>query len=229
MSDSRSCANEPCGVTFVPSRTDALYCSRICKNRAHSRRQQMQPRPSCSVTGCDRRSKALKMREPLCSTHYMRLKRDGDVGSASPIRGGRMGFAPCVVDGCTRTFYAKGMCSLHYNRLRNEGHVGQASPRYRVGIHAYVDPRTGYRYVADPRKANKRGLEHRIVMEEVLGRPLAKYENVHHINGTENLELWTKPQPAGQRPSDLVRWVVEHYREQVEAELADCSQLRLVV
>ena len=62
--------------------------------------------------------------------------------------------------------------------------------------------------------------EHILVAQELLGRFLLDGETVHHRNDVrddnrpENLELWTRPRPAGIRVSDAISWaheIIERY------------------
>ena len=82
----------------------------------------------------------------------------------------------------------------------------------------------GYAFIKVPGhpRANKytnRVRQHIIVMEQILGRHLLPGEEVHHLNGVrddnrpENLELWTRSQPAGARVEDKISWAVEILRQ----------------
>jgi hypothetical protein len=97
-------------------------------------------------------------------------------------------------------------CGAEEHR-RGVNHHGWRGGRW-IEQNGYVKINVDNRYMA----------EHRHVMEQMLGRPLHPYENVHHKNGVrddnrpENLELWVKAQPCGQRVPDIVAHAVETLR-----------------
>jgi hypothetical protein len=69
---------------------------------------------SCKAKQCEQRS----IGKGLCRTHYMRLKRYGDIMEDKPIRQIR---DTCTVTGCVKKHHANGLCGMHWNRKHRYG------------------------------------------------------------------------------------------------------------
>jgi len=154
----------------------------------------------CSEPSCKRRAHS----RGLCSTHYgQSLKKYGKID--------RNLYKVCVYEGCGRKHLAKGYCQSHYQQYKR-GQEMRPIKDISLGSGKPFYNRDGYLCV---RIGGKYKFVHRLVMQEILGRELLPYENVHHINGIrddnrpENLELWVTRQPKGQRVQDLVKWAKE--------------------
>lgn len=143
--------------------------------------------------------------------HAKRLRVHGDIAKVLP-RGNFSKYKHCTVDKCKKKHVARGMCQMHYRRVALYDHPEEVMATGYISIDKYV-----LLHIPNHPMANKGGnvYEHRLVMAEHLGRWLRKGESVHHKNGIrndnriENLELWSKTQPAGQRVEDKVKYAIE--------------------
>ena len=169
----------------------------------------------CAVSGCGRRPKG----DGLCPPHWLRRKKGQELGS--PLLPRKSG-APiaCLVPDCQIRATSRGMCNAHASR-RAKGLIDAAGNKLRDKLPPGAPPRKerrserGYVIVRAPAghpRARHDGsiAEHRLVMEQAIGRYLEEWELVHHKDGDRannllsNLELLdgrarngTKSHPPG--------------------------------
>ena len=180
-------ACEQCGAAVGVQGT--RFCSTVCWY-AYTKARRTQPCEVCG-TAFEKVPKTKKTCSKACADQLRRADR-------------KVICKTCGVDferphGKHRDFCSRS-CAMQF-RVRSGQFI---KPEGTVSRHAngYLIEKRGTVWI----------LQHRLIMEEKIGRKLADDEHVHHMNGIrddnrpENLELWTgRKDPPGVRTIDHIR------------------------
>lgn len=210
------------------------FCSRRCRNLARPKKAIPPPeffQRACGLCGVefDATPKRPQYDEPL--VYCRKCQHAGRIEKAKQLFASYKAHRVCEI--CNREFvlpkrlvrsgkHSGKFCSLDcaYKGRKPHGHEFIQSPigAMRTNPQGYImvfQPNNfdaiRRRASSDKRSERDRGwiLEHRYVMEQIMGRALHKWESVHHRDGNRsnndatNLELWIKTQPTGVRLADV--------------------------
>ena len=206
------------GARHAPRRCHpcALKQRREYENRAHRSRARMRQKtmytefPKCVDCGCDVQRSNPQRRAPQRCLDCGRVhsKHMGKLNKNRKLKGG-----------------------YNFNN-RQDGTRIHPIGSTRPIANGYIQVK-----VRDGSGRNTKGslwrMQHRVIMEQHLGRPLFAHETVHHINTIrddnriENLQLWSGGHPYGGRVVDLIADRIA-FLEQYGFTVSGAAQLPLL-